>query len=30
MIALDIDVPDVGDAGGMNGSAVGERRDNTD
>ena len=30
MIALDIDVLDVGDAGGMNGSAVGERRDDTD
>ena len=30
MIALDIDVPDVGDAGSMNGSAVDERRDDTD
>ena len=30
MIALNIDVPDVGDAGGMNGSAVDDRQDDAD
>ena len=30
MIALDTNVLDVGDAGGMNGSAMGDRRDDTD
>ena len=30
MIALDIDVLDIGDAGSMNGSAVDDRQDGTD